>query len=192
MKIHDDSNQSNAEIEESEEQKDYRYIKKVEELGLLLKETNELKEKHINQIKYIRADLENLQKNIERRIDEKVTKEKQVLIIQILVVAEEINLIVEETKKRGKSNVLGSLEMIKKKIWNILNNEGLSPIDSIGHPFNPNLHEAIIEIETSDYPPGTVLEEVRKGYLFRGKLLKPSVVKVASIPRSNTLESRSK
>ncbi len=192
MKIHDDSNQSNAEIEESEEQKDYKYIKKVEELGLLLKETNELKEKYINQIKYIRADLENLQKNIERRIDEKVTKEKQVLIIQILVVAEEINLIVEEAKKRGKSNVLGSLEMIKKKIWNILNNEGLSPIDSIGHPFNPNLHEAIIEIETSDYPPGTVLEEVRKGYLFRGKLLKPSVVKVASIPRSNTLESRSK
>lgn len=192
MKIHDDSNQSNAEIEESEEQKDYKYIKKIDELELLLKETNELKEKYINQIKYIRADLENLQKNIERRIDEKVTKEKQVLIIQILVVAEEINLIVEEAKKRGKSNVLGSLEMIKKKIWNILNNEGLSPIDSIGHPFNPNLHEAVIEIETPDYPPGTVLEEVRKGYLFRGKLLKPSVVKVASIPRSNTLENRSK
>ncbi len=138
------------------------------------------------------ADLENLQKNIERRIDEKVTKEKQVLLIQILVVAEEINLIAEEAKKRDKNSILGSLEMIKKKIWDILDNEGLCPIDSIGHHFNPNLHEAIVEIETSDFPPGTVLEEVRKGYLFRGKLLKPSVVKVASIPRSNDSEEKSK
>jgi molecular chaperone GrpE len=67
----------------------------------------------------------------------------------------------------------------------VLTNEGICPIESVGKPFDPHLHEAVLEIETSDHPEGTVIEEVRKGYLFRGNLLKPSMVKVSSIPGSN-------
>ena len=47
------------------------------------------------------------------------------------------------------------------------------------------MHEAVLEIETLDHPEGAVIEEVKKGYLIREKLLKPSMVKVASTPRSN-------
>jgi len=101
------------------------------------------------------------------------------------VVAEEIDLAVEEARKMANSNILEAIEMIKRKLWNFLTDEGLSPIESVGKPFDPHLHEAVLEIETLDHPEGTVMEEVKKGYLFRGNLLKPSMVKVASIPDSN-------
>ena len=173
-----DANDENYEKEAS-------YIRKVSELEASLKRMSKLEERYIKQLKYARADLENLQKNTERRIDGAVTKEKKRLIMQIVVVAEEIDLAVEEARKMANSNILEAIEMIKRKLWNFLTDEGLCPIESVGKPFDPHLHEAVLEIETLDHPEGTVIEEVKKGYLFRGNLLKPSMVKVASIPDSN-------
>ena len=160
-------------------------IRKVAELEASLKGKTQLEETYLNQLKYARADLENLQKNTERRIDEGVTKEKERLIMQILLVAEELDLAVEEARKVANINVLEAIEMVKRKLWNVLRSEGLCPIESVGKPFDPHLHEAVLEIETLDHPEGTVIEEVKKGYLIREKLLKPSMVKVASTPRFN-------
>lgn len=174
-----DANDINNEKEEPS------YIRKVAEFEALVKETAKLEQKYIKQLKYARADLENLQKNTQRRIEEAVTKEKERLIMQIVVVAEEIDLAVDEARKLPNSNILAAIEMVRRKLWNVLTNEGLSPIESVGKPFDPHLHEAVLEIETFDHPNGTVMEEVKKGYLFRGNLLKPSMVKVATIPDSN-------
>lgn len=171
-------------------EKEARYIKKVSELEASLKRMSKLEDTYLTQLKYARADLENLQKNTERRIDDAVTKEKERLIMQILLVAEEIDLAVEEARKMANTNILEAIEMVRRKLWNVLTNEGLCPIESVGKPFDPHLHEAVLEIETSDHPEGTVIEEVRKGYLFRGNLLKPSMVKVSSIPSSNVPRRR--
>jgi len=105
--------------------------------------------------------------------------------MQILLVAEELDLAVEEVRKVGSINILEAIEMVKKKLWNLLHSEGLCPIESLGKPFDPHLHEAVLEIETLDHPEGIVIEEVKKGYLIKEKLLKPSMVKVASTPRSH-------
>ena len=90
----------------------------------------------------LELDLENLQKNTERRIDEGVTKEKERLIMQILLVAEELDLAVEEVRKVADINILEAIEMVKRKLWNILHSEGLCPIESLGKTFDPHLHEA--------------------------------------------------
>ena len=173
-----DANDENYEKEAS-------YIRKVSELEASLKRMSKLEERYIKQLKYARADLENLQKNTERRIDDAVTKEKKRFIMQILLVAEEIDLAVEEARKMANSDMLEAIEMVKRKLWNVLTDEGLCLIESVGKPFDPHLHEAVLEIETLDHPEGTIIEEVKKGYLFRGNLLKPSMVKVASIPESD-------
>lgn len=170
---------------DANDEKEDTCIRKVAELEALLNGKIQLEKTYINQLKYARADLENFQKNIERRIDDGVTKEKKRLILQILLVAEELDLAVEETRKVLNINILEAIEMVKRKLWNILRSEGLCPIESVGKPFDPHLHEAVLEIETLDHPEGTVIEEVKKGYLIREKLLKPSMVKVASTPRSN-------
>ena len=163
-------------------------IRKVAELEALLKGKTQREETYLNQLKYARADLENLQKNTERRIGESVTREKERLIMQILLVAEELDLAVEEVRKVANTNISEAIEMVKRKLWNVLRSEGLCPIESLGKPFDPHLHEAVLEIETLDHPEGTVMEEVKKGYLIKEKLLKPSMVKVASKPRSHVKE----
>ena len=170
---------------DANDEKEHSCIRKVAELEALLKGKTQHEETYLNQLKYARADLENLQKNTERRIDEGVRKEKERLILQILLVAEELDLAVEEVRKVANYNILEAIEMVKRKLWNVLHSEGLCPIESLGKPFDPHLHEAVLEIETLDHPEGTVIEEVKKGYLIKAKLLKPSMVKIASNPRSH-------
>ena len=106
-------------------------IRKVAELEALLKGKTQREETYLNQLKYARADLENLQKNTERRIGEGVTREKERLIMQILLVAEELDLAVEEARKVANINVLEAIEMVKRKLWNVLRSEGLCPIESV-------------------------------------------------------------
>lgn len=157
--------------------------KKVTKLEASLKEKTKLEETYLNQLKYARADLENLQKHIQRRVDEGVTREKAKLIMQILTVAEEVDLALDEAKKAKNSSLLEGMEMVRKKLWKVISCEGLCPIEAIGKPFDPNMHEAVQEVETCDYPEGMVVQEIKRGYLLNGKVFRPSLVKVACSPR---------
>ncbi len=152
---------------------------RVAELEASLEEKTKLEETYLSQLKYARADLENLQKHMQSRIDEGVTREKERMIIQILPVAEEVDLALEEAKKTSDPALLEGMEMVTKKLWKALSGEGLRPIEAVGKPFDPHIHEAVQEVGTCDYPDGTVVQEVRKGYLLGGKVLRPSLVKVA-------------
>ena len=158
------------------------YTKRVAELETLLKEKTQLEATYLNQLRYARADLENLQKHIQRRIDEGVTREKAKLIMQILTVAEEADFTLEKGKQAKNSSLIEGMEMVRKKIWKIISCEGLCPIQATGKPFDPHMHEALQKIETCDYPEGIVVQEIRKGYLLNGKVFRPSLVKVSCSP----------
>ena len=149
-----------------------------------LTEKTKLVETYLSQLRFARADLENLQKHVQRRIKEGVTTEKAKLIMQILTVAEEVDLTLDHAKKAKNSSSIDGLEMISKKLWKMISCEGLCPIEAIGKPFNPNRHEAVLEIETCDCPEGIVVQEVRKGYLLNGEVFRPSLVNVSCSPSS--------
>jgi molecular chaperone GrpE len=162
--------------------------KKLAKLEASLEEKSRLEETYLNQLKYAQADLDNLQKQIQRRVDEGVTREKSKLIMQILTVAEEGDLALDAAKKTENSSLLEGIEMVRKKLWKILDCEGLCPIDALGKPFDPHLHESVQEIETCECPEGMVVGEVRKGYVLNGKVLRPSLVKIACSPDSVKVE----
>jgi len=170
--------------EEVDGGKEAKCIKTVAELKASLKEKTKLEETYLHQLRYARADIENLQKHIQRQIDEGVTAEKVKLITQILPVIEDVDLTLDEAKKACNSSLLEGIEMIRKKLWKVLSCEGLCPIEAVGKPFDPHVHEATEEVKTCDYPDSTVVQEVRRGYLLNGKVLKPSLVKVARSPDS--------
>jgi len=158
-------------------------IRKVAKLEASLKEKTKLEETYLNQLKYARADLENLQKHVQRCVDEGVTREKAKLILQILTVAEEADIVLNEAKKAKNPILLEGMEMIRKKLWKVISCEGLYPIEAIGKPFDPNVHEAVQEVETCDYPEGMIVEEIKKGYTLNGKVFRPCLVKVACSSR---------
>jgi len=168
--------------------KEANCTKTVVALETSLKEKAKLEEIHLIQLRYARADLENLQKHMQRRIDEEVMREKAKMIMRILTVAEEVDLTLDKAKKAKKSGLLEGVEMVSKKLWKVLSCEGLCPVEAMGKPFDPHMHEALQEIETCDCPEGIVLEEIRKGYLLNGKVFRPSLVRVSCSPDSVKVE----
>ena len=162
---------------------------KIAKLEASLKKKIQLENTYLNQLKYARADLENLQKHVQRRVTEGVTREKMKLIQQLLTIAEEADIVLNEAKKDKNSILLEGMEMVSKKLWKVITCEGLCPIEAIGKPFDPNVHEAIQEIETCDYPEGMVIEEIKKGYILNGKVFRPCLVKVACSSRLQNVEN---
>jgi molecular chaperone GrpE len=79
----------------------------------------------------------------------------------------------------GNPDYVKGVEMINTRMLNTLKKLGLEPIESTGKPFDPQLHQAIERVETTDAEDGTVLGEFQRGYNFKGKLLRPAMVRVA-------------
>ncbi|WP_240666767.1 nucleotide exchange factor GrpE [Longirhabdus pacifica] len=88
-------------------------------------------------------------------------------------------LAASETTKDFDSLVKG-LDMVFKQMQPVLEQEGLTQIDAVNQPFNPEFHQAIMQVESDEHEEGIVVEEVQKGYMLKEKVLRPSMVKVSS------------
>lgn len=82
--------------------------------------------------------------------------------------------------------------LIQRKLEGLLDKYEVKPIEALGEPFDPNYHSALLQAESEEYPAGTVMEEVEKGYLIGDRVLRPSRVKVSLGPKSNGGESAAK
>jgi molecular chaperone GrpE len=71
---------------------------------------------------------------------------------------------------------------VQKQLLEVLAKHGVEPITALGEPFDPNLHEALVQQPTADHPEGTVVGELSKGYRIRDRVLRPSKVAVSSRP----------
>lgn len=74
------------------------------------------------------------------------------------------------------------VELIAKQFEESVKSLGVAPVETVGQQFNPHLHEALGTVETAEFPDGAVVEEVRRGYRIKDRLLRPALVKVASNP----------
>jgi molecular chaperone GrpE len=74
------------------------------------------------------------------------------------------------------------IAMIQQQLKGVLAEAGLEEIDANGKPFDPTLHEAVSQLETADAPEGQVVQQIRKGYKLRDRLLRPAAVVVAKKP----------
>jgi molecular chaperone GrpE len=93
---------------------------------------------------------------------------------------EELEIAIETGRNTENAGaILEGVEMIHKKLCATLEREGLTRIEAVGKPFDPNMHEILVKVPTKDHEDGTVIEEVRKGFMFKGKIMRPCVVKIA-------------
>ena len=119
------------------------------ELEASLEDVKKTSEKYLNQLKYAKADLENLQKKTQKRIDEALEKANGRLLMQLLPIIDELDLAIS-TARNSNGNILEGVEMVKGKIWKIMESEGMTPIISLGKPFDPHIHEAVLEVQTDE------------------------------------------
>jgi molecular chaperone GrpE len=87
-----------------------------------------------------------------------------------------------QTETADKTYAQG-MELIRQRLFDTLKKLGLEPITVQGEPFDPHVHHAVEMVETEDVPDHTVLGEFQRGYNFKGRLLRPAMVKVAVQPK---------
>lgn len=164
-------------------------LSRIRELEKALREEREKSNEYLNRLMYLQADFENYRKRIDKAIRESVQHGNEKLIIKLLGVIDELELAIQSGKEsENKEAILKGVEMVLKKMYTTLGHEGLTRIEAVGKPFDPSKHEVILEVPTKDYDEGTVIEEVRKGFMLGDKVIRPSMVKIAL---ASTAQSKS-
>jgi len=82
------------------------------------------------------------------------------------------------------SSLVEGVKMILKGFLDVLNKFGVCQISAVGQPFDPAKHEAITQVETVEHQPNVVMNELHKGYMFRDRLLRPTLVSVSKAPET--------
>ena len=87
----------------------------------------------------------------------------------------------DENLKDNKDldKIIDSIEIVKKDLISIFKKNGIESIECINKKFDPNFHQAMLEVENNTKEPGTVVQEIQKGYMMKDRLLRPSLVGVA-------------
>ena len=129
------------------------------------------------------ADLDNFRKRISREKEEALRYANRGLLEELLPILDNFERAMAAPSGSGAEQALREgLVLIYRQLSEALRKEGLRSIDAVGQPFDPNLHEAVATDHESGLPSQTVVEEMRRGYLLRGRVLRPALVKVAVDP----------
>jgi molecular chaperone GrpE len=132
------------------------------------------------------ADFENYRKRVERERTESYNRMVGDVVSKLLPVLDNLRraLDAEGSLQANESkefrHFLQGVELIYKQLSGVLEGLGLQPIASVGHRFDPHVHEAVVTEQTEEYEPDTVIQELVPGYRLGEKLLRPAIVKVAT------------
>lgn len=149
----------------------------------------EKSEDYLRRLQYLQADFENYRKRMEREVSEVRKYGNERLLADLLVVKDELELAYTKARENKQNPVLlEGVGMVLKRLQGLLSKEGVEKIPGSGTMFNPEVHEAALRV-FSDEEDGTIVEEIRPGYLLKGKVLRPSIVKVAEKQSSKETES---
>jgi molecular chaperone GrpE len=147
----------------------------------LLESEKKRSEDYLTRLRYLQADFENQKKRFEREAEQIRNHGNERIIISLLDVVDELELAVKNGEiSTSPETLIEGVELTLKKLRKVLEQEGVTPIESSeGRIFDPSRHNAVVTEEKDDVPECTVLEEIRKGYIMRGKVIRPTIVKVA-------------
>ena len=129
------------------------------------------------------ADFENFRKRAEREKEDIVCFANERLIQELLPILDNLQrALTMDLDQAGADSILEGVRMVSSQLHSILNSCGLEPVEAVGGPFDPQFHEAIGVLPSEEHREGTVISELQKGYKLKGKVLRPSMVHVASQP----------
>jgi len=136
-----------------------------------------------SRLAYLQAEYENSLKAAERREARLIQQSNRDLVLQLLPVLDDLERArVMVPVIEVNEPFIEGLNMVIKAFQEALQGVGVKPIECQGHTFDPLRHDAISHEVTSEYPPNMIIEELRRGYLLKGDLLRPSLVKIAIPP----------
>src|SRR5713226_9071362 len=128
------------------------------------------------------ADFDNFKKRTRQELLETIQHASADLIARLLPALDDLHKALDHKPKGVDEAWVKGLELSVRKLEEALSAHGLEPIQAVGVPFDPKLHEAIGYEESSEHPEDTVTSELRRGYRIRDRVVRPALVKVARPP----------
>jgi molecular chaperone GrpE len=132
--------------------------------------------------KYLRiyAEFENFKKRIAKEQSDQNRYANERLLAALLPVLDNLARAISHAKEsKNLEKLIEGLELTQKEFLSVLNKFGVTVIESLGQPFDPAQHQAMLQVETDDQEENTVVEEFQKGYLLNNRVLRPALVSVA-------------
>ncbi|MDN7245809.1 nucleotide exchange factor GrpE [Planococcus shenhongbingii] len=145
-------------------------------------ETAALREQlEAEQNKYLRlmADYDNFKRRAQKDKQDAEKFRAQSLLTDLLPVMDNFDrALAVEAKSEEAASILKGLEMVRNNLLEAVKREGLEEVKALGEPFDPNFHQAVMQEKDENAESGSVLMELQKGYTLKGRVLRPSMVKV--------------
>ena len=148
-------------------------------LEVLLAEAKKEKEDLYDQFLRRTAEFENYRKRIERERRERSNLAAADIILELLAVIDDLERAVNTSIENNTETYRQGVELILRQMLELLRKRDVKPIEALGVDFDPNYHEAVVHEPSPDHKGGEVIEELRRGYMIGGRLLRPDMVKVA-------------
>lgn len=145
-----------------------------------LEAQRKLADEHYQRYLRTQADFDNFRRRSRQEKEDFAKYASAKLIEQLLPIVDNFERALAASKDNTDSEaLLKGVDMIHRQLEQVLAQEGLKPIEAVGQPFNPEYHQAIMQVESEDHEEGVVLEEVQKGYILKDKVIRPAMVKVS-------------
>lgn len=145
---------------------------RIQELESKLEEMNQ---KNLR----LQADYDNFRRRTREEQAASLKYKSQSLLEQLLPALDNFEraLKTEATNEQAKTLIQG-MEMVYRQLADALKQEGLIEVPTVGEKFDPNMHQAVMQVEDSEYESNTVIEELQKGYMLKDRVIRPAMVKV--------------
>ena len=175
----DNTDEINLENNDQNEESAEKDTKEIEE-DILKQEIKTLKEEKIR----VLAEMENLRKRFDREKIDSIKYGSVNFARDILSPGDNLERALsainnEEEHSQSIKNLIEGLLMVKKELSTALEKNGITKIASLNKKFDPNLHQAMMEIEDDEKEPGTIVQEIQKGFTIKDRLLRPALVGVS-------------
>ena len=133
-------------------------------------------ESYFKQLQYLQADFENYRKQVSKEFENQSKFGNNQIIQYLIEIYEDLKRVIDNSNSNDSSSKV--LSLIIKNIESMFKEQSVEIINSIGNPFDPNLHEAIAYTENPDIDDNVIISETQSGYKIHGQVLRPSKVNV--------------
>ncbi|MCJ8011442.1 nucleotide exchange factor GrpE [Paenibacillus sp. KQZ6P-2] len=126
------------------------------------------------------ADFDNFRKRTQKEKEDFAKYASSKLITELLPIIDNFDRAISAAGDIADTDSFAKgVGMIFRQLDGVLKSEGLEPMNAVGQPFNPEFHQAIMQVESDEHEEGIVVEEVQKGYMLKDRVLRPAMVKVS-------------
>jgi molecular chaperone GrpE len=163
---------------------------KLNEMALLRESLEEQKKKateYYDQLLRLKAEFENYRRRVEKEKLDLVKFGQEDVLLKMLPFIDNVDRALKAAREHDNhKTILEGLVMIEKEFKQFLKQEGVEPIQTQKEKLDPGLHHVVSQEESPDHEDDEILEEIQRGYSFKGKVIRPSLVKVAKKKKNDS------